>query len=113
MNTAASQIWGIFGQIYRSEPLHHSVVGPLRDLCRRDVVLERDERMQRLPVTTLKTCRLWLLVRYLIRGSSSETAGFVGVEAEDLNRPLNAEVMENTAHLQRQYVLLGNHHRIK
>lgn len=42
MNTAASQVWGVFSQIGRSEPLHHSVVGPLRDLCWRDVVLERE-----------------------------------------------------------------------
>lgn len=47
-------------------------------------------------------------MRYLIRGSSSETAWIVGVEAEDLNGPLDAEMMENTAHLQRQQVLLGN-----
>lgn len=50
---------------------------------------------------------LGLAVRYLIRGSSPETVGFVAVEAEDLNGPLDAEVMENTAHLQRQQVLLG------
>lgn len=54
----------------------------------------------------------WLPVRYLIRGSSPETVGYVGVEAEDLNGPLDAEMMENAAHLQRQQVLLGNSKRV-
>lgn len=50
---------------------------------------------------------------YLIRGASSETVGLVGIEAQHLDGPLNTEVMENTAHLQRQQVLLGISHRIK
>lgn len=49
-----------------------------------------------------------LQVRYLIRRSTSETGGSVGVEAEDLNGPFDAEMMEDAAHLQRQQVLLGN-----
>lgn len=40
MNATASQVRGVFSQIHRSEPLHHSVVGPLGDLCRCDVVLD-------------------------------------------------------------------------
>lgn len=113
VNAAASQVRGVLSQIHRPEPLHHPVVGPLRDLCRCDVVLERDGRAPTLPLTNLPTCRLRLPERYLVRGPASETAGFVGVQAEDLNGPLNAEVMENTAHLQRQQVLLGNRHRRK
>lgn len=117
MNSAAPQIRSVFCQIHRAEPLHHSVVGPLGDLCWCDVVLDTtreqkgfrdrdlqqrggEERGARLPV------------RYLIRGSSPETVGYVGVEAEDLNGPLDAEMMENAAHLQRQQVLLGNSKRV-
>lgn len=47
-------------------------------------------------------------MRYLVGGSSPETVGLVGVEAEDLDGPLDAEMMENAAHLQRQQVVLGN-----
>lgn len=116
MNAAAPQIWSIFCQVHRPEPLHHSVVGPLGDLCWCDVVLDTDKgiKIQISGADSFKTKgreELWLPVRYLIRGSSPETVGFVGVEAEDLNGPLDAEMMENTAHLQRQQVLLGN--RIK
>lgn len=51
-------------------------------------------------------------MRYLIRWASPQTVGSEGVDAEDLNGPLDAEVMENAAHLQRQQVLLGNRHEV-
>lgn len=43
MNAAAPQIWSVFCQIHRAEPLHHSVVGPLGDLSWCDVVLDTTE----------------------------------------------------------------------
>lgn len=80
------------------------MVGPLGDLCWCDVVLDKDEgiKIQISGADSIKKQgreELWLPVRYLIRGPSPETVGFVGVEAEDLNGPLDAEMMENTAHL--------------
>lgn len=53
------------------------------------------------------------MFRYLVGGTPPETVGLVGVEAENLNGPFDAEVMENTAHLQRQEVLLGSRNRNK
>lgn len=52
--------------------------------------------------------RLRLPVWYLVRGTSPQTVGGEGVDAQDLNGSLDAEVMENADHLQRQQVLLGN-----
>lgn len=40
MNTTPPQVGGIFRQVHGAEPLHHSVVGPLRDLCWCDVALD-------------------------------------------------------------------------
>lgn len=48
MNAAAPQVWSIFCQIHRAEPLHHSVVGPLGDLSGRDVVLDTTEEHKNL-----------------------------------------------------------------
>lgn len=40
VNSTSPQVGCILGQIYRAQPLHHTVVGPLRDLSRTDVVLK-------------------------------------------------------------------------
>lgn len=54
-----------------------------------------------------------LLVPHLVGRPASEAAGLVAVEAQHLNSPLDAEVMENAAHLQRQQVILGNGPRVR
>ena len=43
---------------------------------------------------------------YLVGRASPEAVCFVGVEAENLNRSFDAEVMEDAADLQGQQVLL-------
>lgn len=111
MDAAAPQIGSVLGQIHRPEPLHHSVVGPLGDLCWCDVILGMTHQWQVSGSEILKRIEEWVLrppVWYLVRGASPETVGCVGVEAQDLDGPLDAEMMENTAHFQRQQVLLGN-----
>lgn len=41
MDSTASQIGCVFRQIYRTQPLHYSVIRPLRDFSWSDVVLSR------------------------------------------------------------------------
>ena len=40
VDSTAPEVGRVFGQVHRAQPLHHTVVGPLGDLCRTDVALE-------------------------------------------------------------------------
>lgn len=103
MNSAPPKVGSVLGQIDGAEPLHHSVVGPLGDLSRCDVVLFKLKQVKR--VSDINGSRKVGGV-YLIRGATSQTVWVIGVQTQDLDGPLDAEVMKDAPHLQRQQIFL-------
>lgn len=39
VHTTASQVGSVFSEVHRPQPLHHPMVGPLGNLCWRNIVL--------------------------------------------------------------------------
>lgn len=106
MDTAASQIGSIFGEIHGPQPLHHPVVGPLGDLCWRNIVLvakKREEKGQNRRVFENSRSEI---STHLIRRPSTQAVWLIVVKSENLDGSLDTEVMQDTSHFQRQEVVL-------
>lgn len=80
MDTTASEVGGIFCQVHRAQPLHHTMIGPLLNLRWGDAVLVR-----RPPPKTV-----WLEV----------------IDPQDLDGPFDTEMVQHTHNLQGQEVIL-------
>ena len=56
MHAAASQVGSVFSQVHRAQPLHHPVVGPLGNLCWRNIVLIAQRRERGLKLSCSSEC---------------------------------------------------------
>lgn len=111
MNPTASQIGSIFSEIHGPQPLHHPVVGPLRNLCRRNIVLSAKNRESKkraevafVNIGLKKPCKI--ISKHLVRWPSTQAVWLVVVKTENLDSSLDTQVMKDASHFQRKEVIL-------
>lgn len=120
VHTAASEVGSVLSKVHRPQPLHYSVVGPLGNLCWSDVVLWRQSAKEARIHHSFKTtsvctfsCEYKMSISRtgssnLIRWPTTQAVGLIAVESQHLYSSLDTEVMQDTSHLQRKQVILGD-----
>lgn len=98
MHTTASQVRSVFSEVHRTQPLHYPMVGPLGNLCWRNIILLAQTANRGLKSYSgafvnknfKLNNRIISSSLHLIRRSTPQAVGLIVVESEHLDRSLDA-----------------------
>lgn len=116
VHAAASQVGSVFSEVHGPKPLHHSMVGPLGNLCWRNIVLLTKRRRKEKSMSSsssafenerqTQTPLIIFREPHLIRWTPTQAVGLIAVQSEHLDSSLDTEVMQDTSHFQRKQIVL-------